>query len=926
MKLINLRINGIEEPIGYDCSSLICSWTVSDTASTQPVNIRLEVSDNADFSHLLYQKEGADLKQCGEAISLELMPRTCYYWRVSVWGDRGDMASSSSFFVTGKMREPWSASWIASEKEEDAHPILFRSFYAAHPVKEAILHVSGVGMFEASLNGEKIGNEFFTPYLTDYETEIQTITYLLDGVKEGQNTLEILLGKGWYMGRYGLDGKSNHYGNRMAAIAELHITYDDGSKEVILTDEHWSSRFSDIMNSGIYDGESIDRTRWENTPSLIGQAIVVHSEEDEGLRCLRTDHLIDRLSLPVIVKEDIPVQAILHTSAGETVLDMGQNFTGFLEMKLHQPKGQHITLHFGEVLQYGCFYNENYRGAKASFSYISGGKAETVRTHFSFWGFRYVLIQGFAGELRQEDFTGKVLYSDLPRTGWFECGDRRINRLYDNTLWSMKSNFLDVPTDCPQRDERLGWTGDAQVFSSTANYHMDTRAFFRKHLRDLRNEQKKILGAVPDYFPNLGKNPGASSVWGDIATILPDNLYEAYGSLDLLRETYPLMKDWVDWIDRKDQERGVQHLYNFGFHYGDWLALDGATPSSCMGGTEEGYIGSVYYWNSARLTAKAAALLGKAEEAAFYSDLAKEIKDAILREYFTPSGRLAVPTQTGYLLALRFGLYPDRKKLLSGFERRMKQDLNKIKCGFVGAPMICSVLSQNGMTELAYDLLFHESFPGWLYEVAHGATTIWERWNSVMEDGSMNPDGMNSLNHYAYGSVAEFLYQGAGGLRPAKAGFSEAVISPQIDARLGWVNMRYDSVNGSYCCAWKLQDDGQVEVNLTIPFGCKATVRLPCYSEPSFTLEAGQYAYCYMPTRDLRKAYSENTPLARLIKDDKASAVLKEHLPNIWQMVRSSEENGQWTLHDLRNMPFLSVDQSHLDKAISLIREIIVCV
>lgn len=920
MKITNLRINGIVESVGFRYDTILCSWNVIDTESKAQALARIEVSLSEDMSNPILVREG-QLKQSGESLALSLQPRTRYWFRVTVHGDQGDHASASSYFVTGKLNEPWTARWIAAR--DDFHPVLSRRFQVRSEIKSALLHVSGVGMFEAYLNGEKLGNEFFAPYFTDYETELQTLTFELNGLHLGENTLDILLGKGWYMGRYGLNGSVNNYGNRMAAIAELHIEYADGLKDVVITDESWAYRGSDIEDSGIYDGEILNRLLWAERPNPERPVKVIEPGSDAGVRCLVKEHLTDRRSLPVIIKDDIPVKEILYTPAGETVLDLGQNFTGYLEMRLDQPRGTRIELAFGEILQNECFYNGNYRGAKAAFVYISSGEPETVRAHFSFWGFRYVKLTGFVGEIRREDFTGKVLYSDLTRTGWFECGDARINRVYENTLWSMKSNFLDIPTDCPQRDERLGWTGDAQVFSPTANYHMDTRAFFRKFIHDLRCEQVKIDGAVPDFFPNLTGNRGASSVWGDIAAILPDNLYEAYGSVELFEEAYPLMRDWVDWITRRDVERGQRYLYDFGFHYGDWLALDGATESSVMGGTDTGYIGSVYYYNSALLAEKAAGILGYADDQSRFGALAERIRQAILDEYFSPNGRLCDATQTGYIIAMKYGVYPDYVKLREGFDRRMKRDLLTLKCGFVGAPIMCSVLADQGMAELAFDLLFHEGFPGWLYEVDHGATTIWERWNSVLEDGSMNPDGMNSLNHYAYGSVAEFLYKYVAGIRASKPGFEEVVIEPHIDGRLGHVRARYDSVNGTYACQWRIMDDGMLEVIVDVPFNGHAMLKLPGYPAPEIALDAGRHIYRYRADRDLRKPYHGGMPLQKLLSDDEAVEILKRRLPGVWQAAHGNEELGTLTLDELSKMPFMNVKPSELDKAIKEISEII---
>lgn len=931
MKIREMKINGIDNPIGFTYDNLICSWKVDDTESQIQTEAKIEVSSTEDFTEILWEKEGAELRASGEVIGLDLKPRTAYYWRVSVSGDKGDCAvSDTAIFETGKMAEAWEAQWIAPAKTDQFHPVMKKTFTAEKAVKKARLYISGVGLFEAYLNGEKLGDEFLTPYVTNYETNIQVITLPIQTVEQGENAMEVLLGKGWYMGTFGLEDQKENYGDRMAVIAELHLEYEDGSEACIATDESWQYRGSDIEESGIYFGEVYNRLLWDGKENPWKPAeVLCDPEKSEGTRNLAKSHLMDRLSLPVVVKEKIDVKEVLHTPAGETVLDMGQNFAGFMEFHADFPKGTEIVLDFGEILQQGNFYNKNYRTAKSQFVYVSNGEAETVRPHFTFFGFRYVRVSGWIGELKKEDFTGKVLYSDLQRTGYIRTCNEKINRLYENTVWGLKSNFIDMPTDCPQRSERLGWTGDAQVFAPTASYHMDTRAFFHKFAKDLRDEQKFIDGAVPNFVPNIGHKDDAGSVWGDIAAFLPNTMYRYYGNAEELGYYYPMMKDWVDYIDRKDAERGERHyLFDFGFHFGDWLALDGPSPTSFKGSTDDHYIGSMYYCESVRIVKEAAARLGKKEESDYYAKLEENIREAVLKEYFTPNGRLAMDTQAAYVVALKFGIYMDRERLIAQFKDRLKKDGNQIKCGFVGAPLLCTVLAEAGLFELAYDFLLKEGFPSWLYSVNLGATTIWERWNSVLEDGTISDTGMNSLNHYAYGSVMEFVYAYAGGIRPAENGFGKAIIAPHPDIRLPKLDCSYDSVSGKYVCNWEICPDGRLNVHVEVPFNCEAKLELPEYAEESGKeriLKAGSYDFSYMPKQDYRKPYGRKTTLDRISQDERAMAILGKYAPALAGMAAGKDlEFGFNTLEEISHLGFLPFEPEKLEQAVRELEELTV--
>ena len=596
---------------------------------------------------------------------------------------------------------------------------------------------------------------------------------------------------------------------------------------------------------------------------------------------------------------------------------MGQNFAGYIEFKSALPAGTKVVLDFGEVLQQGNFYNDNYRSAAKPFIYVSNGEEELVRPHFTFFGFRYVRVTGWPGELNAQDFVGKAVYSDLDTTSFIETSSENLNKLASNCMWGQKSNFLDMPTDCPQRDERLGWTGDAQVFAPTASLNMDTRTFYQKFMHDLRVDQVHNNGAVANFLPNVNVFiPGGASVWGDVATFVPDVLYDYYGDKDALEENYPLMKDWVDYIIREEEKNGGHNLFDFGFHFGDWLALDGVTSQSMKGGTEDFFIASVYYYASSLKVAKAADILGKITDAEFYMEKAEKIKQAIFKEYFTPTGRLAIDSQTGYFISLKFGVYIDKDKILQGLDTRLKKDCYKIKGGFVGATSMCQVLADNGMSDLAYHILLQEGFPGWMHCINLGATTIWERWNSVLEDGSISGTGMNSLNHYSYGTVMEYVYRNIAGIKYTKPGFKEVAFAPQLNSKLKFVNYTYNSVSGKYVSNWKINDDGTVTMHFEVPFNCKARATLPDYEGEVMELEAGSHDITYQPTRDYRKLFNMDSRLEEYAKNDEAMKILSEELPIAAGMIASGDiENLSKSLNELQFMFFMGFNPGIVGKA-----------
>lgn len=906
MRIKNVRINGMENPTGFDFGTVCISWKVREASGKEQQNVKIEVSLTESFEEVLCVKEGKELNSAAEKLEFQQNAHTRYYVRVTVTDDKGETAvSEPAYFETGKMEEPWVGKWITTEKEDTFHPLFVKSFEAKKGLASARLYICGLGLFTAELNGKKVGDEVLTPYYSNYHDEEQYITFdITENVKK-QNRLTVSLGNGWFKGKFGLNNQSNNFGDEFKLIAELRLVYEDGEVQVIGTDETWEYIGSDVEDDGIYDGEIINHLLWKEKENLPKKAVLTEAE----------GKLVARYSLPVMEMEDMPVKEVIYTPLGETVLDFGQNFAGYVTFRNHLPEGTRITFDHGEILQDGNFYNENYRSAKSQFVYVSDGRDELVRPSFTYFGFRYVRVTGWPGEAKAEDFTGKVLYSKMDRTGYIETGHKGVNRLFLNALWGQKSNFIDFPTDCPQRDERLGWTGDAQVFSGTASFNMDTTAFYHKFLHDLRNEQVKYDGILPGVIPVLDPNgPIFSSVWGDIATILPMVVYEHSGNVETLRENYPMMKDWVDKITKEDKARGQKYLYDFGNQLGDWLALDGRTGQSMEGGTDAYYIGSNYYAMSVQKTATAAEILGYKEDEAYYKDLYEKIKAAIIREYFTETGRLAIDSQTGYIVALYSGIYRDKEAVVAGLKARFYKDCYKLKGGFTGAPILCRVLAENGFEEDAFYFLMQEEYPGWMHCINLGATTIWERWNSVLDDGHLSGIMMNSLNHYSYGAIVEYLYRDVAGLKALEPGFKKALITPLMNGKLKYMNMTYDSAYGEYKVSWKVLKDGNVSVDVQVPFGCSAVIGLPFYEGEVTEVAAGSYHYEYRPIEDLRQRYNHKTMFKDMMHDPEAMKVIERVSPMLMYFLSTGNQDYFYeSLQSLEKLSYMGFTREIVD-------------
>lgn len=922
MRIVKCKTNHLNAPLGYRLDNPVFSYIVEDAKGDRQTLARILVSCHADMSTPVYDTGlSAGINSLAHVAEIELLPRTRYYWTVTVRTNQDEEATSDvNCFETGKMQEPWDAQWLTCAENTGRHPVFFRKINLSKPVVQARLYICGLGLYEASIGGERISDEYLAPYCNNYAQWLQYQTYdVTKFVRDGAE-IAVLLGNGWYKGRFGhksRPGDAPYYGDEWKLIAELRVLHQDGSETILGTDESWQVRKSGIIASSIYDGEVYDASLEATAP------------EAALLAKPPSAPLCDRLSLPVRIHETFVPVEIIHTPAGEIVLDMGQNFAGIFRLRVHRPRGTRVFLQFGEILQGGNFYRDNLRSALAEYTFISDGNPHVLQPHFTFYGYRYVKVEGIP-DLCAEDFTGLALYSDIPRAGTMRTGNALVNQLISNVEWSMKGNFIDVPTDCPQRDERMGWTGDAQVFSPTACYLRDSYAFFRKYLFDMESEQRTAGGKVPNVVPSFG-DEGTSAVWGDAACIIPWNLYLFYGDLTILQQQYGSMKAWVDYVTSIN---GKDHGWRKVFHFGDWLALDNmSTSDQTMGATDRGFIADVYYAYSARLVSRAANLLDKAEEAEVYGALANRITSEIRDEYYSVTGRSCIGTQTALLLTLHFGLVDQTERTRSALRRLLCENGGKLQTGFVGTPLLCNVLSQEGMGDLAYKLLLNEEYPGWLYEVKLGATTIWERWNSVLPDGSISSTGMNSLNHYSYGSIVEWLYRHAAGITPIESepGFRKTRIAPMPRLSLGSMEVEYRSQAGTYRVAWTVSEQEEIDIKIHVPFGGTAEVYLPYADQKVLErfdsrttngvchLIAGEYEITYRANQPLRLTLSSADSVKTLLGNPKAKRLLSEMIPGLERMPVSMHSMPLRELASRFGQGGLSDRLSMLDQALEKI-------
>jgi alpha-L-rhamnosidase len=765
----------------------------------------------------------------------KLMAGQRYHWQVRVYDNKGRRSawSKAAFWQMGLLdTSAWKAKWIETVSEEDTitRPAqLFRkSFRTGKPIKNAVLYITSHGLYRAFINGKPAGDALFTPGYTSYHNRLQYQTYVVtEKLQQGENAIGVILADGWYRGDLGWHRHKNVYGHTLGLLCQLEITYTDGSKQWILSDESWKSSTGVIRSSSIYDGEVWDARKeqhgWD-TPEFNASAwnpvkIVAYAKSN----------LTTTIAEPVREQERLFPKSITQLSTGRWLLDFGQNLSGYVVCKLKGKKGDTITVKHAEVLdKQSQPYFDNLRTARQTNKYeLNGDSAETFQPMFSFQGFRYALVENYTGPVNQQDFQAVALYSDMPAAGSFSCSDSLINQLQQNIQWGQKGNFLDIPTDCPQRDERLGWTGDAQVFFRTAAFNRHVSNFFGKWLKDLTAEQKPD-GNVPFYVPRLltPTEYGAAG-WADAATIIPWQLYQVYGNKRILEEQYNSMKAWVDYVT----SRSVNHLWNTNWHYGDWLfyrPVDDLFGEAAI--TDKHFIAQCFWAHSTQLVIHAAKVLNNVGDVERYEALLHRIKAAFIKEYISPNGRLMSNTQTAYVLALHFDMAPD--SLQQVFVKRLVENIQlynyHLTTGFLGTPYLCHVLTRFGLTDVAYRIFLQKDFPSWLYPVTNGATTIWERWDGIKPDGSFQDVGMNSFNHYAYGAIGDWMYQVVAGIRQDELhpGYKHFIIQPEPGGTLTEAKASYQSGYGTISVQW-VKKDGAFQLWAEVPPNTTATVKVP---------------------------------------------------------------------------------------------------
>ena len=695
--------------------------------------------------------------------------------------------------------------WIKGcEKNLRGGTVYLKNFRCAAKAEKAILKITALGVYEAKLNGERVGDFILAPGWTSYLNRLQVQSYDVTDMLKTENSLEVTVGQGWRAIASKRDG-SDFLGYRdTALIAELTIVYADGTAESIVTDSSWTARESKLRYTNIYDGDIYDATFKAGSAR---HSICVDLEKDM---------LIPQEGEKIVEHERMPALQVIKTPAGETVIDFGQNMTGYVEFRIKGTPGVQATISHGETLDRdGNFYNANYRSADAQIKFICDGEEHTYKSALTFFGFRYIRLENWPDEIKKENFTAIVVHSDIRRTGYFECSDETVNKLFKNIIWGQKSNFLDVPTDCPQRDERLGWTGDAQVFVRTASLNFDVERFFKKWLHDLAADQGRD-GCVPHVIPNIFDDMGGSSAWSDAAVICPWEIYRTYGDKKILEDQFDSMKAWIDWM----RERSENGKRSGGFHFGDWLGLD-SPEGSYKGSTPEDLIATAYYKYSTELFIKAAHALGR--DVSEYENIPAEAAKAFRREYME-NGRGKNATQTGCVLALCFDITDDRAATATQLNELVKR-AGHLETGFVGTPYLLHALSDNGYAETAYDLLLRREYPSWLYPISKGATTVWEHWDGIKPDGTMWSTDMNSFNHYAYGAVADWMYGAAAGINsdPDRPGFEHIIFRPVTDRRLDFVKASIGTRRGTVASEWR-RENGRIKYIFTVPEGCGASV------------------------------------------------------------------------------------------------------
>ena len=884
LKLYDLKTEYRVNPVGLYEPQPAFSWKLkSDRNNVHQQSCRIRVyKDEACVwdTGLLETDQSLYHVYAGEPLE----PRACYRVTAEVTDNTGGTASACGSFEMGLMDyHAMQAGWITHAFEDDLEPcaVFEKSFSLDKPVTRARAYVTALGVYAMEINGRRVGEDRFAPGWTAYQERLQVQTCDLTGYLKENNTLSVTVGNGWYKGILGFYNQGCHYGPRTALLCQIALDYNDGTTGTIITDESWLSTTGSRRYSEIYHGEIID----------------LSLPEQKKLPAKKYDYtkeiLVGQESEPVRITQRVSVREVLHTPNGETVLDFGQNLTGVVEARLCCPKGTTVTLRHAEALdEKGNLFTTNLRTARATDTYICSGKDDVFLPEFTYHGFRYAAVDGL-DEIDPASFTACVIHTDFSRPGRFACSDEKITRLWQNVDWTMRSNYLDVPMDCPQRDERLGYTGDAEIFLPTALFHGDLALFYRKWLRDLRTEQSDEFG-VPLSVPDILRTRTCVSIWHEAATIVPWLIWETYGDSRILKEQYDSMADSVEYTRRLAGENGL--LQNdTSAQFGDWLALDypkgpfRRIPEGILfpsteekgGGTELHLIGNTYYLYSVDIMAKTAAVLGKKEDEIKWRALYENVLQKFRDEYVTANGRLLSDTQTAAALALRFNLVEEkhRQRVLEFLKLNLIRNKKHLRTGFVGTGYLPYVLSRNGLHQLMGDILFKEDCPSWLYEVKLGATTVWELWDGVNEDGSFNLFEMNSLNQYGFATIGGWLVKELAGLDALEPGYKRSRIAPRLVKGITEVKASYDTPYGllsvRLCCR-----KGKITAHVSIPDNTTAQVSLP--GREVEEMGSGEYDFMYETALSFEKEpYSEDSTLGQLLSQSAAECYFVEHAPEL---------------------------------------------
>jgi alpha-L-rhamnosidase len=841
-----------------------------------------------------------------------LAPRTTHTVRVRVTGEDGETSDWSeprelvaAFLAEGE----WTAAMVGlADPSGPARPALLRTeFDVTGEVTRATLYATAHGAYQVEVNGHEVDDQILKPGWTPYQWrlihETTDVTALL---AEGRNAIGVTIAGAWYTERFGFrESAKPFYGEQPAVALQLVLELADGASTTITTGPGWrATGDGPITESGIYAGESYDARREQAGWSSAGF-------DDAGWSSVRVDDEPyptpeARTGPAVRAIEELAVQETLEATSGGTILDFGQNLVGHLRIRVRGAAGTEVVLRHAEVLEHGDLGRRPLRAAEATDRYVLKGDGEEEwAPRFTFHGFRYAQLDGL--EVAPEAVTAVVVHSDMRRTGWFESSDPLLNRLHENVVWGMRGNFLYLPTDCPQRDERLGWTGDIQVFSPTASFLYESDGFLTSWLRDVELEQRAADGVVPFVVPMVLGEPRPAAAWGDAATVVPTVLRERFGNTGVLETQFDSMRSWADTLLRL---AGDRLLWEGAFQFGDWLDPTAPPQNPFEARTDADIVASAYLFRSVSLVAQAAEVLGRVEEAERYGRLAEDVKSAFLKEFVAESGRMMSDAQTGYALGIMFGLNSgalQRQAMGDRLAELVRSNGYRIGTGFVGTPLILDALTETGHLDAAERLLLQTENPSWLYSVSMGATTIWERWDSMLEDGSINPGEMTSFNHYAFGAVADWLHRTVAGLAPAEPGYRTIRIAPRPLPSLDSASASHETPYGIASVGWHRQGD-DVVIDAVVPANTAAEVLLPGAASAE-QIGSGSHTWTVrVPVVEREHGpVDDETSLATVIDDPEAYGAILQALESVdaesaldfrrrtrWVSGRSVAESLMW--------------------------------